>query len=88
MEVRPVSGPEGRASGTSVPKCRVTLVVVPNSRNRHGVSAKLGPERVATDRRGYPIIEYEEMPLALADSARNAVAACPHLARNLVDDRQ
>ena len=43
----------------------------------HGLCAELFPERIQLDDWGYPIIDGEPIPRALAGHARRAVAACP-----------
>ena len=50
----------------------------------HGLCAELFPERIQLDDWGYPIIDGEPIPRALAGHARRAVAACPVLALRLV----
>jgi ferredoxin len=66
---------------------RVTLVVDPIQCDGHGVCAELFPERVTMDRWGYPIIDNDDIPLALLDHARRAVTACPRLALHLMEGR-
>jgi ferredoxin len=74
---RRVSGQGARGARVPVPKWRVTLVVDPTLCDGHGVCAELFPEWVALDPWGFPIIDKEEIPPALVDHARRAVAACP-----------
>ena len=50
----------------------------------HGLCAELFPERIQLDDWGYPIIDSEPIPRALAGHARRAVAACPVLALRAV----
>ena len=88
METRRVSGQGARVTGASVPKWRVTLVVDPTLCDGHGVCAELFPEGVTMDHWGYPIIDKDEIPPALADHARRAVVACPQLALHLVEVRR
>jgi ferredoxin len=71
--------------GQPSPKWRVTLVVDPTECDGHGVCAELIPERIKMDHWGFPIIDNEDIPPALADHARRAVASCPRLALHLVE---
>ena len=48
-----------------------------------GMCAELLPERIELDDWGYPIIARGEVPYALLDHARRAVAVCPVLALRL-----
>lgn len=48
-----------------------------------GMCAELLPERIELDDWGYPIIAAGEIPEALLDHARRAVAVCPVLALRL-----
>jgi ferredoxin len=57
-----------------------TLRVDPITCEGHGLCAELFPERITLDDWGYPIIDPEPIPRALAAHARRAVAACPVLA--------
>ena len=54
----------------------------------HGLCAELFPERIQLDDWGYPIIDGEPIPRALAGHARRAVAACPVLALRLVTAKE
>ena len=54
----------------------------------HGLCAELFPERIQLDDWGYPIIDSEPIPRALAGHARRAVAACPVLALRLVTAKE
>jgi ferredoxin len=58
----------------------VKLRVNPITCEGHGVCAELLPERISLDPWGYPLIAQGEVPRALADQARRAVAGCPTLA--------
>ena len=53
-----------------------------------GLCAELFPERIELDDWGYPIIDSEPIPRALAGHARRAVAACPVLALKLVSSKE
>ena len=46
----------------------------------HGLCAELLPELITLDPWGYPLLNGEQVPRALADHARRAAAACPTLA--------
>jgi ferredoxin len=52
----------------------------------HGLCAELLPERVRPDDWGYPILDDEPVPPALARTARRAADACPTLALLLESD--
>ena len=54
----------------------------------HGLCAELFPERIQLDDWGYPIIDSEPIPRALAGHARRAVAACPVLALRAVTAKE
>ena len=54
----------------------------------HGLCAELFPERIQLDDWGYPIVDSEPIPRALAGHARRAVAACPVLALRLIKAKQ
>ena len=56
------------------------LRVNPIACTGHGMCAELLPELITLDRWGYPLLAGEQVPRALADHARRAVAACPTLA--------
>ena len=71
-----------------MPKWRVTLIVDPTICDGHGVCAELFPERVKMDHWGFPIISDEEIPVALSDHARRAVASCPRLALHMLEQHQ
>jgi ferredoxin len=90
METRRITSQQqiARVSGARTPKWRLTLVVDPTQCDGHGVCAELFPERVTLDHWGFPVIDGEEIPAALADHARRAVAACPRLALHLLERRQ
>lgn len=64
------------------------IVVDPIECDGHGICAELFPERIRLDPWGYPIIDSEEIPLALYEHAQRAVASCPRLALHLVESRQ
>lgn len=49
----------------------------------HGLCAELLPEWIALDEWGYPLIDGDPVPPALAELARRAVSACPTLALRL-----
>ncbi len=51
-----------------------------------GMCAELLPELLELDEWGYPIVRSAEVPPALLDHARRAIAACPVLAFRLFDD--
>jgi ferredoxin len=59
------------------------LHVDPIACEGHGLCAELFPERVSLDDWGYPIVDPEPIPAALAGHARHAVSACPMLALRL-----
>lgn len=61
-----------------------TLRVDPIVCQGHGLCAELFPERIHLDDWGYPIINGEPIPRALAAHARRAIASCPVLALKLV----
>ena len=65
-----------------------TLRVDPIVCEGHGLCAELFPERIQLDDWGYPIIDGEPIPRALAGHARRAVAACPVLALKLVTAKE
>ena len=88
METRRVSGQATRVVKAPVTRWRVNLLVDPPQCDGHGVCAELFPERIVMDRWGYPIIDSEEIPTALTEHARRAVAACPRLALHLVEGRR
>ena len=46
----------------------------------HGMCAELLPERIRLDDWGYPLIADPDVPDAVLEHARRAVAACPTLA--------
>jgi ferredoxin len=54
----------------------------------HGLCAELFPERIQLDDWGYPIIDSDPIPRALAGHARRAVAACPVLALRLTKSNE
>ena len=60
-----------------------SLGVDPIACEGHGLCAELFPERIQLDDWGYPIVDGEPIPRALARHARRAVAACPVLALRL-----
>ena len=60
-----------------------TLRVNPITCSGHGVCAELLPELVTPDEWGYPVIANNQVPPALDQEARRAVAACPALALKL-----
>ena len=49
----------------------------------YGLCAELLPELIGLDEWGYPVLHSTEVPDALLDHARRAVAACPLLALRL-----
>jgi ferredoxin len=64
------------------------LRVNPIACDGHGLCAELLPERVRLDEWGFPIVDPEAVPDALAPHARRAVAACPALALRLVESER
>lgn len=64
------------------------IQVDPTACEGHGLCAELFPEWIELDDWGYPIIDGREVPAALAEHARRAVAACPALALALVRARE
>lgn len=52
----------------------------------HGLCARLLPERIDVDERGFPIVVEAQVPPDLQRHARRAVAACPRLALRLATD--
>jgi ferredoxin len=54
----------------------------------HGICAELFPERIALDDWGFPIVDGEPVPRALAHHARRAVAECPTCALSLQRQEQ
>ncbi len=65
---------------------RERLRVNPIACDGHGLCAELLPELIRLDDWGYPIIEEDEVPLALLELAERAVDACPTLALLLTPD--
>jgi ferredoxin len=64
----------------------VRLRVNPIACRAHGLCAELLPELVRLDEWGYPVLpdgKSAEVPPGLADTAREAVSACPTLALRL-----
>ncbi len=59
---------------------KAVLRVNPIKCAAEGICAELFPERIQLDDWGYPIIEQGEIPEALIEHARQAVAECPRLA--------
>ena len=49
----------------------------------HGLCARLLPERLTVDERGFPILLDAQVDGGLQEHARRAVAACPRLALRL-----
>jgi ferredoxin len=62
------------------------LRVNPLACHAHGVCIEALPEMIASDPWGYPILSEHPIPAHLLAHARRAVAACPTLALQLVDD--
>jgi ferredoxin len=60
-----------------------SLRIDPISCDGHGLCAELLPELIGLDEWGYPVLRATEVPGALLDHARRAVAACPVLALRL-----
>jgi ferredoxin len=52
-----------------------------------GLCAELFPEWIAYDDWGYPIIRREAVPPHLREHACRAVASCPRVALELVEER-
>jgi ferredoxin len=63
---------------------RRSLRVDPIACDGHGLCAELFPERVELDDWGFPIVDAEPIPLALAKHAQRAVSECPRHALALV----
>jgi ferredoxin len=49
----------------------------------HGLCARLLPERISLDERGFPVLPDREIGAQLLPHARRAVAVCPRLALRL-----
>jgi ferredoxin len=62
------------------------LIVDPIACDAHGLCAELLPELITLDDWGYPIVHEPEVSGQLRGLARRAVAACPTLALELVDE--
>jgi ferredoxin len=67
-----------------VSRARYRLLVDPVACDGAGVCAELLPELIGLDPWGYPIVAAGDVPPALVDLARRAVASCPRLALYLV----
>lgn len=63
------------------------LVVEPIACDGYGYCAELLPEMVTVDEWGFPMVERSNVPPALLDLARRAVADCPRRALQLVADK-
>jgi len=60
------------------------LRVNPIACDAHGLCAEIVPELIGLDEWAYPIISEKPVPARLEKHARQAVAACPTLALQLV----
>ncbi len=63
------------------------VVVDRTSCDGRGVCAELFPERIATDRWGFPIVDGGDLSPGELEHARRAVLSCPRLALHLVEHR-
>ena len=72
--------PTTRRSATAV---RTELVIDRIACDGFGMCAELLPELIDLDEWGYPIVAAGDVPDALLDHARRAVAVCPVLALRL-----
>ena len=70
-----------RGRGLTVPVINIDRIAC----DGRGICAELLPELIELDDWGYPIVRGAEVPPALHDLARRAVAACPVMAFRLFE---